>query len=425
MMLGAGAASFRRKAEENKRTSTSASDGSEFKTTLKWWHTPPRQFLSPFGRAQYASWSLDLWWRNVSRRQKNLKVAFLTECASDKDDRRGVGLNRFFTPWLQFLSDMLDATSSFGRALRFFFKETYVAQLLAEITELHSHISVCNCEHYDASGKLNQRQRELVSSQKLDPSVAYVYNWLRDLNDLPNPLDSSGVRAFVAWNNKSGLSLVLDVENNVMQAFLEHGNAHHGGSHSAVTDEEIYEIFRASAKACRAGSVKSAKKKRTDLFQGLSEPGPASPLTTTGGFFNVPGGLPWSDPAAKTSSSSASADPSGALVSSSDGQIAPDSASAPAPAPAPPQLSEDVPAPLSPPPPLFDRLQTLTSPGSHDTAGLFGGLDGLPPLDTDSSAATAEVPHVLLRIAVAQEPPVARALSFDDPKVYCCRLPDA
>ena len=205
---------------------------------LKVWETAPAQLLNAAGQSNYPKMSPEQVWKDLGQPQRNGAV-FSTEYHSQKEERRGVAVNRWLLPVIIFCKyQKEDTTRTQNLAL---LNAQKCKELYDEIDRVLPSLEYCLApkKQSDKKGVASLRSSSEVSVPESKPTEelckhgSILYDWL-------SAEKPSRIRMLMNWQAAGGLPFVASVHHLCSRLFIEVGNSMHGeGNPSGVTLEEF------------------------------------------------------------------------------------------------------------------------------------------------------------------------------------------
>ncbi|CAK0822856.1 unnamed protein product, partial [Prorocentrum cordatum] len=211
------------------------------RTYLKSWETIPKSFLNAYGRGKFDVMPTHELWGLCNVKQKTGAV-YATELASEHDERRGVGVNRWLQSQVQFLEYLKGERVQVEACM----KPDIVRLLCQEIDKVlpaMKKILAPKKEHRkDGIDQLRSAvvaAAETVGVDDLNTNAKIVWEYI-------NPAQVNIVRATQFLFSGGGSSHVASSHHRAMLGFALHGNAlHNDRSGDAVTLEQFQAAVRA------------------------------------------------------------------------------------------------------------------------------------------------------------------------------------
>ena len=201
---------------------------------LRVYETVPAQLLNAYGMARFATMEQDKVWEEFNKPLKT-GAKYMTELCSIEEERRGVGLNRFFQVLVEYLK--YQKTPSMRQQNKFILKEEICEQLYKEIDAIYESAVYCLAEKKQYTKKGASSLRNAVSFDKaatkseetLKGHAEKVYKWIT--------LKQSRLRMLMGWQAAGGLPYVSGTHLFAVQCFINCGNANHNQNEKMVSLE--------------------------------------------------------------------------------------------------------------------------------------------------------------------------------------------
>ena len=191
--------------------------------SLKWLTSPTRRFLSPVGRSEYVSLCDGRNWHcGVDLPGPHTRTVWRQSAP---------GVWQMLRVLSEFVSVALDESSHVGGFLRRVAEADVLSELLKQMQSLQALLSILLSSGDPDCGHLRDALAELCA-------------WLRQPQSQSSE-SSAVLRDYLDWCNDAGLTLVLDVDSEILLAFLDHGNLGHACKQScSVSDYELRHTLR-------------------------------------------------------------------------------------------------------------------------------------------------------------------------------------
>ena len=209
------------------------------RTYLKVFETMPPQLLNAYGASKYAKLDDAQVWQELSKPLKS-GAQYVTELCSLLEERRGIGLNRFFHALLLYCKYQVDPENK--KRNQVLLQQEKFNELYAEIDRSMPALEYCLAPKKEAARTGAAGLRSSVSdapvSQRtpelLDAHAKTLYEWL----DTAKP---SRIRMLVHWQAAAGMSLVAAVYHRGAQAFRYQGNSLHDVTTETTVSLEAFQ----------------------------------------------------------------------------------------------------------------------------------------------------------------------------------------
>ena len=219
------------KADSLKRKAKSDAGGQE-REYLKIYETLPCQLLNVYGIAKYHKLTDEQVWGAMCEPQKT-GAKYMTEYASETAERRGVAINRWLQPVLEFCQ--YQKSEEVQKQNQYIMQDKIFKEMYAEIAGILPALEYCLAPKKDAKKKGASMLRSSGKAEsssvshpgakdpvQLDKYAKELYEWM----DLDKP---SRIRMLLLWQGAGGLPYVASVHHRATQCFKYAGNSLHGG----------------------------------------------------------------------------------------------------------------------------------------------------------------------------------------------------
>ena len=195
---------------------------------LKIYETLPCQLLNAYGMAKFPRLSDETVWLGMCEPLKS-GAKYMTEYASLDPSRRGVGINRWLQPMIEYCkyqqSDVVRKQNAY------IMNEKVYKELYEEIDRILPAMEYCLApkKAYEKTGGSMLRSASQASSSRsitsksledLDSYALQLFEWL----DVTKP---SRIRMMIQWQGAGGLPYVCSAHHRATQCFKYHGNTTH------------------------------------------------------------------------------------------------------------------------------------------------------------------------------------------------------
>lgn len=221
---------------------------------LRVYETLPAQMLNAYGVAQYTKMGLKQVWSNLVKPLKT-GAMFMTEYASEEDERRGIAANRWLLSLLTYCQ--YQKRVDIKKQNQYLLQDNQCTELYAEIDLVYPSLEFCLAPKkvFARAGSSALRSGATASevvvdgmvktTEELDRHAKKLYEWVNQ--------PKSAIRRIMVWQAAGALPYVASVHHLATQCFLTNGNEYHEGSGEAVSLNDFQKAIQARHRIGSAG----------------------------------------------------------------------------------------------------------------------------------------------------------------------------
>ena len=206
---------------------------------LKVFETLPCQLLNAYGMAKYNRLSDVQVWENMSEPLKT-GAKYMTEYASPDQERRGIAINRWLQPVVEFCR--YQKTEKVKKQNEYIMKAQVFQELYEEIDKVLPALEYCLAPKKiqqkkkgasmlrsgEQSGSIGEASGAAKTPEQLDTYAEQLFNWLAREQ-------VSRIRMLLQWQGAGGLPFVGSVHHRATVCFKYLGNSKHHEAHKGIT----------------------------------------------------------------------------------------------------------------------------------------------------------------------------------------------